>query len=207
MQSALNTAAFYVVAALVVVAAGAAVAYPVQRVRLAALVAALLLVSVLLALVGALAIAVTQAAIAAAFAGAVLLSARRADTRPALLDMRRSADAASLRRLWPAIPAAALLCVLVAVFAASASGWHQGSGLSRLITVFHDRAPYALAVAVALGVTAVGVALMAGRTGDDERSLDRSAEARRQREERERRRREDREQARRRGAVSTGGDG
>jgi type IV secretory pathway VirB2 component (pilin) len=81
---------------------------------------------------------------------------------------------------------------------------HNASGGQDLLTVLHYRTPIAVGVAVILVIVAVGGALMIGRTGDDERILDRAAEQRRLREQRAHMRREHRAAAR---ALRSGSDG
>jgi hypothetical protein len=67
-----------------------------------------------------------------------------------------------------------------------------------LVTVFHYRAPYALAIGVVLVVITIGAGLVIGRRSTDEQTLDQYLQSKREREERARRRRGDREQGRRR---------
>ena len=77
------------------------------------------------------------------------------------------------------------------------------AGTASLITVLHYRTPYALVIAVILAGAGVAMALLIGRTGDDERATDEVLAARRRREERVQRRREDRERAKRRRGEET----
>ena len=98
---------------------------------------------------------------------------------------------------------AAFGALLITVFITSNDGWHAGSGTASLITVLHYRTPYALMIAVILAGAGVAMALLIGRTGDDERATDEVLAARRRREERVQRRREDRERAKRRRGEET----
>ena len=77
-------------------------------------------------------------------------------------------------------------------------GIADAAGHAALVTVFHYRAPYALAIGVVLVVITVGAGLVIGRRSADEQTLDQYLQSKREREERARRRRDDREQGRRR---------
>jgi hypothetical protein len=111
-------------------------------------------------------------------------------------------------RFWIAAPIAiGTAAVLVITLAIVGAGWAPGftgyaplTPSAALITVFHYRAPYALAISVVLVIAAAGVGLVIGRRSADEHTLDQLLQQRRQREELARRRREDREQGRRRPA-------
>ena len=106
--------------------------------------------------------------------------------------------------------AAASGAVLVVALSLVGMGWYPGPGLhlsilylaghAALVTVFHYRAPYALAIGIVLVVITVGGGLVIGRRSADEQTLDQHLQSRREREERARRRRDDREQGRRRPA-------
>src|SRR5438132_12556974 len=190
-----NPAAFYIAAAIVVAAAGAAVLLP--RLRHAGVASSVmgLAVAALFAVSGAYAIAATELVVSAAIAAlwAATLVKREPYCRIAPSTPPRS------RNHWPAAgAAAALLALLLATFALASDRWHHGSlAPTRLITLLHYRAPYALIVAVVLVLVAAASALVLGRESGDERRLDHAAEQRRHREAREQRRRADREAARR----------
>jgi hypothetical protein len=87
--------------------------------------------------------------------------------------------------------------ILLVAFVGNSSDWHLGSGGAALLTLLHYRAPFALVGALLALVVGVAGALLIGRRSEDEREYDRTHEARRLREERTQRRREDREAARR----------
>ena len=95
---------------------------------------------------------------------------------------------------------AATLAIVGAGWAPGFTGYAPLTPSAALITVFHYRAPYALAISVVLVIAAAGVGLVIGRRSADEHTLDQLLQQRRQREELARRRREDREQGRRRPA-------
>ena len=189
-----NGILFDVLAALVVAGAAATVAQPRPAraaVSLGGLAAA---VTVLFIATGAYAVAVVEALVALVTAAiAWLLLVRRREYR-GVLQVPAASQAA---RLTGAIVAGLLTLLVLVVFALSATDWHSGGAGAALVTVLHYRAVYALLLAIALAVVGAGVALLVGRTGQDEREADRAHEARLRREERERRRREDREAARR----------
>ncbi len=190
----MNAIAFYVLAALVVLAAAAAVSLPRQRDTVLAVAALCVAAAVLFAVAGGYAVAVAQVLIPAACAGGVWVAMRRGGYR----GLARPEPWRRARWLL-ALPAIALGVLVVVVLALSGGAWHvAGGAVGSLITVLHYRAGFALMLALVLAVTGVAAAVLIGRTSADERELDRATETRRLREERERRRREDREAARRR---------
>ncbi|MHB8489647.1 MAG: hypothetical protein ACYDCS_10645 [Candidatus Dormibacteria bacterium] len=197
-----NAAAFYTVAVLIVLAAGAAVGLPSLRRSGYAGGAVVVLLAVLELVSGAYALAVVQLLVPAVAAAVVVLVLRRDDSRGVV------AVKPARERFWIAAPIGiGVAAVLVITLAAAGSGWSPGfTGYAKLappvalITVFHYRAPYALAISVVLVAAAALVGLLLGRRSADEQSLDQALEQRRQREDLARRRREDREQGRRRPA-------
>lgn len=198
----MNALAFYILAAVLVVASTAVVALPRMHLASAALAAVAVTMTLLFLLLSAYAMAVAQIVIPAIAASAVWLHIRRERRYDGLVQTSRAHA-----RWWVGGAAAGGLAILlIVVFAASAAGWHSGAGIGSLLTVFHYRAVYALLLGIALAVTAAGAALVVGRQGRDERELDRALDARRQREERERLRREAREAARRRGRPAPVGE-
>jgi lysylphosphatidylglycerol synthetase-like protein (DUF2156 family) len=197
-----NAVAFYAVAALIVLAAGAAVGLPSLRSAGYAGGAVVVLLAVLELISGAYALAVVQVVVPGIAAGVVLVLRR---------DAYRGLISGPILpgRFWIAAPiaigAGAVTAVTVALVDA---GWYPGNTLVNLpalvqpalITVLHYRAPYALAIAVVVVAVTLGAGLVIGRRSGDEQSLDQLLQQRRQREELARRRREDREQGRRRPA-------
>jgi hypothetical protein len=197
-----NAVAFYAVAVLIVLAAGAAVGLPSLRRAGYAGAAVIVLMAVLELISGAYALAVVQVVIPGVAAAVVTLVLRR-DAYRGLIDLAPGPE-----RLWIAVPiAVGLAVVLIVTLAAVGSGWSPGftgyapiAKSTALITVFHYREPYALAISVILVVVTAALGLVIGRRSTDEQTLDQYLQQRRQREELARRRREDREQGRRRPA-------
>ena len=189
-----NAVAFYAVAVLIVLAAGAAVGLPSLRHAAFGGAAVIVLMAVLEVISGAYALA----------AGVITLVLRR--------DAYRGLNSAPNlpERFWIAAPiAVGTAAVLVVTLAAAGSGWYPGTLIvtapafhidTALVTVLHYRTPYALAIAVVAVVVTIGAALVIGRRSADEQTLDQLLAHRRQREELALRRRQDREQGRRRPA-------
>jgi hypothetical protein len=195
-----STAVFYVLAILIVLAALAAVLAPSTRVALLAVLAGDVLVGILLIAAG----AYLLGAIALVMPGLCLLivaaALRRAGYQPLLGDVPGPSTA------WPlsAAVAAGIAVLLVWTTATRIDDTAHGAGGGQnLLTVLHYRTPISVGVVVVLAIVAVAGALMVGRTGNDERTLDRAAEQRRAREQRARMRREHRAAAR---AQRTGSD-
>ncbi len=198
-----NAVAFYAIAVLIVLAAGAAVGLPSLRRAAYAGAAVIVLMAVLELISGAYALAVVQLIVPGIAAGVVVLALRRDAYRglvtgPALPE-----------RFWIAAPIAiGTAAVLVITLAVAGNGWYPGTLVvnqpeyagAALVTVLHYRAPYALAIAAVVVVVTIGAALVIGRRSGDEQTFDQMLEQRRQREELSRRRRLDREQGRRRPA-------
>jgi hypothetical protein len=198
-----NAVAFYAVAVLIVLAAGAAVGLPSLRRAGYAGGAVIVLLAVLELISGADALAVVQLVVPGVAAAIVVLVLRHDEYR-GLIEVPRAPE-----RLWIAAPiAVGIAAVLVITLSVVGTGWYPGDQIhllpafppAALITVFHYRAPYSLAISVALVIVAAAVGLLIGRRSGDEQTLDQLREQRRQREELARRRREDREQGRRRPA-------
>ena len=189
----MNAIAFYILAILIVAAAAAVVVLPGMRDAAAALLAASLFIALLCAVAGAYIVAVAQLLVPAAGVAAVVVLLRRGAYRGVV------SPSPLLPRSWwiGAAVALAFGALLVTVFSLSGDGWFHGSGESSLLTVLHYREPYALVIAVILAGGAIAIALLLGRTGDDERQTDAMLAARRHRDERMRLRREARESARR----------
>jgi len=199
-----STAVFYVLAILIVLAALGAVLAPSTRMALLAVLAGGVLVGILLIAAGAY---LLGAVALVAPSGCLLLVAaalRRYGYAPLLGDVPGPATA------WPLSAAVAggigVLLVWVTNTRVDDTA-HTPSGGQSLLTLLHYRTPISLGVAAILAVLAVGGALMIGRTGDDERVLDRAAEQRRLREQRARLRREHRAAARAQRAGSDAGAG
>jgi hypothetical protein len=197
-----NAVAFYAVAALIVLAAGAAVGLPSLRRAGYAGAAVIVLMAVLELISGAYALAVVQLVVPAVAAGVVALVLRR-DAYRDLIAVPHAPE-----RFWIAAPIAiGIAAVLIGTVAASGSGWYPEvlgyrvvDTTAALVTVFHYRVPYALAISVVLVIVSAAVGLVIGRRSADEQTLDQLLQLRRHREELARRRREDREQGRRRPA-------
>ncbi len=190
---------FYVLAILIVLAALAAVLAPSTRVALLAVLAGDVLVGVLLIAAGAYLLGVITLVLPGLCLLIVAAALRRAGYAPLLADVPGPVA-------WPlsAAVAAGIGALLVWVTATRIEdSTHSAGGGQDLLTVLHYRAPISVGVVVVLAIVAVGGALMIGRTGDDERALDRAAEQRRAREQRARMRREHRAAAR---AQRPGGD-
>jgi hypothetical protein len=183
---------FYVLAVLIVLAALVAVVTPSTRQVLLAVMAGDILVGILLIAAGA---DLVGAFALVAPAGCLLAVATllRRNGYGALL-----ADIPGRAASWPwAVAVAGGIGVLLFWATSTRVDDHAASsGGQGLLTVLHYRTPISLGVAAVLSIVAVGGALMIGRTGDDERLLDRAAEQRRLREERARTRREHRAAAR-----------
>lgn len=199
-----NAVAFYAVAVLIVLAAGAAVGLPSLRRAAYAGAAVIVLLAVLELISGAYALAVVQLVVPS-IAIAIVVLVLRHDAYSGL-----AAVASGPERLWVAAPIAiGVAAVLVVTLALAGSGWYPGNlavllpsdhAGPALITVFHYRAPYALVIGVVAVLVTVGASLVIGRRSADEQTLDQRLQQRRQREELARRRREDRQQGRRRPA-------
>jgi hypothetical protein len=197
-----NALTFYPVAVLIVLAAAAAVGLPSLRVAGFGGAAVVVLMAVLDLVSGAYALAFIEIVVPGIAAGVVYMVLRHDQ-------YRRLGVAANAPGRWRiAAPVAAVSgAVLVVTLSLVAMGWYPGPGLSNLVlysaghaalvTVFHYRAPYALAIGIVLVVVTVGAGLVIGRRSVDEQTLDQHLQARREREERARRRRDDREQGRR----------
>ena len=198
-----NAIAFYAVAVLIVLAAGAAVGLPSLRHAGFAGGAVIVLMGILELISGAYALAVVQLVVPAVAAVIATLVLRR-DAYRGLLALPARPE-----RFWIAAPiAVGIAAVLVVTLAAVGSGWYPGftgyapllTQSAALITVFHYRAPYALAISAVVVIITAAMGLVIGRRSTDEQTLDQYLQLRRQREELARRRREDREQGRRRPA-------
>ncbi len=195
-----NAAAFYAIAALILIAAGAAVGLTSLRLAAYAGGAVVVLLAVLELVSGADALAVVQIVIPGIAVAVVVWVLRREEHRGLVTTPEEPA------RFWIAAPiAVAVAALLVVVISQVGGGWFHGSSVSEalipnfaLITVFHYREPYALAIAAVLVVATAGVGLVIGRRSPDEHTLDQLLQLRREREEIARRRRQDREQGRRR---------
>jgi hypothetical protein len=195
--------AFYAVAVLIVLAAAAAVGLPSLRFAGYAGAAVVVLLAVLDLVTQAYALAVIEIVIPAIAGGVVYLVLNREQYR----GLGASTSAGS--RWWLGGPVALVsAAVLIGTLAVVGSNWASYTSVSiskpltqpALVTVFNDRAPYALAIAAALIVVTVATCLVIGRRSEDEQTLDQHLRSRREREERARRRRDDRAQGRRRPA-------
>jgi lysylphosphatidylglycerol synthetase-like protein (DUF2156 family) len=195
-----NAVAFYAVAVLIVLAAGAAVGLPSLRHAGFAGAALVILMALLEVVCGAYALAVVQLVVPGAAVAIVTLVLRH-DAYRGLLAVPHAPE-----RFWIAAPiAVAIAAVLVVTFVANGSAWYpavlgRGDLSPALVTVFHYRVPYALAISVVLVLVSAAVGLVIGRRSEDEQTLDEHLKQRRDREALARRRREDREQGRRRPA-------
>jgi hypothetical protein len=200
-----NAVAFYAIAVLIVLAAGAAVGLPSLRHAGYAGAALIVLMALLEIICGAYALAVLQLVIPGVAAGIVVLVLRREAYR-GLLSVPHAPE-----RFWIAAPiAVGIAAVLVVTFVANGNALALYPGVdghvgltdtsAALVTVFHYRVPYALAISVVLVVASAAVGLVIGRRSADEQTLDEHLRQKREREALARRRREDREQGRRRPA-------
>lgn len=191
---------FYVLAALIVLAAVASILAPSTRLVLLAVMAVDVLVGLLLIAAGAYmlgSIAVVAPALCL-LAVAVLLN--RSGYAPLLADIPgRPAG-------WPLAAAVAVGLGVLLVWVGETRIDDVASATSgqNLVTLLHYRTPVTLGVGAILAVVAIGGAVMIGRTGEDERVLDLAAEHRRLREQRGRLRREARAAARAQQAGSRG---
>lgn len=183
---------FYVVAVLIVVAALGAVLSPSTRLVLLAVMAGDILVGILLIASGAYLVGAVALVVPAGCLLAVAALLRRNGYAALLADIPGRAAS------WPlaAAVSAGIGVLLVWTTATRVSGTSASAAGQSLLTVLHYRTPIALGVAAVLVVAAVGGALMIGRTGNDERLLDRAAEQRRLREMRAQTRRAHRAAAR-----------
>lgn len=183
---------FYVLAALIVLAALATVVAPSTRLVLLSVMIGDSLVGVLLIAAGADLLGAVALVVPALCLLAVAILLRRNGYAALLADLPGRASG------WPLAAAVSAGVGILLVWATN-DGVEDtpGSGPSpSLVTVLHYRTPIALGVSVALAIVAIGAALMIGRAGDDERVLDRAAEQRRLRDQRSRLRREHRAAAR-----------
>ena len=199
-----NAVAFYAVAVLIVLAAGAAVGLPSLRRAGYAGAAVIVLLAVLELISGAYAVAVVQLVVPG-IAIAIVVLVLRHDAYSGLVAVPHARE-----RLWIAGPIAiGVAAVLIVTLAIVGSGWYPGfqgyaklAPTAALITVLHYRAPYALAISVVLVIVTAAAGLVIGRRSADEQTLDQRTQQRREREELARRRRADREQGRRRPAEN-----
>ena len=199
-----NAVAFYAVAVLIVLAAGAAVGLPSLRRAGYAGAAVIVLLAVLELISGAYAVAVVQLVVPG-IAIAIVVLVLRHDAYSGLVAVPHARE-----RLWIAGPIAiGVAAVLIVTLAIVGSGWYPGfqgyaklAPTAALITVLHYRAPYALAISVVLVIVTAAAGLVIGRRSADEQTLDQRIQQRREREELARRRRADREQGRRRPAEN-----
>jgi hypothetical protein len=186
-----STAVFYVLAVLIVVAALGAVLAPSTRQVLIAVMAGDILVGILLIEAGAYVLGVIALVAPAGCLLVVAVLLRRSGYEALLSDIPAWGSS------WPVAAAVAGgIGVLLFWTTATRIGDSAGGGGQSLVTVLHYGTPISLGVAAVLAVVAVAGGLMIGRTGDDERLLDRAAEQRRLREERTRMRRQHRAAAR-----------
>lgn len=193
---------FYVLAVLIIVAALGAVLAPSTRIALLAVLAGDVLVGILLIAAGAYVLGVIALVAPSLCLLAVAAALRRFGYAPLLADMPGPASA------WPFSAAVACGIGVLLLWTTSTridDATHSASGGQDLLTVLHYRTPITVGVAVILLVVALCGALMIGRTGEDERLLDRAAEQRRLREQRTRMRREHRAAARAQRAGRDGG--
>jgi hypothetical protein len=183
---------FYVLAALIVLAAAAAVLAPSTRQVLLAVMVGDILVGILLAAAGAYVLGAIAIVVPAGTLFGVAALLHRSGYAALLADIPGRAAS------WPIAAAVAggLGVLLFWTTATRVEDTVTASAAQNLSTILRYRAPIAIGVAVVLVVVAVGGALMVARTGDDERILDRVAEQRRLREERARTRRDQRAAAR-----------
>lgn len=193
---------FYALAILIVLAALGAVLSPSTRIALLGVLVGDVLVGILLIAAGAYLLGAIALVAPAACLLLVAAALRRFGYAPLLADVPGPATG------WPlaAVVAGGIGVLLFWTTATRINDTsHSSGGGEDLLTILHYRTPVSVGVAIILLVAAVAGALMIGRTGDDERVLDRAAEQRRLRDQRARMRREHRAAARARRGV-TGGD-
>ncbi len=183
---------FYVLAVLIVLAALGSVLAPSTRLVLLAVLVGDLLVGILLIAAGAYLLGVVALVLPASCLLIVAALLRRGGYAALLADIPGPAAGWQLA----AAACAGIGVLLVWTTATRVNDVANGSAGPDLITLLHYRTPVSLGIAVVLVVVAVGGGLMIGRTGEDERLLDRAAEQRRLRELRSRLRREHRAAAR-----------
>jgi hypothetical protein len=174
----LSTAVFYVLAVLIVLAALGAVLSPSTRLVLLAVMAGDILVGILLVASGAYVVGAIALVLPAGCLLVVATLLRRNGYAALLADIPGPASS------WPLAAAVSSgIGVLLVWTAATRIVDTSGTGAGQsLLTVLHYRTPIALGVTAVLAIAAIGGALMIGRTGNDERVLDRAAEQRRLRE-------------------------
>jgi hypothetical protein len=196
-----STAVFYVLAVLIVLAALAAVLSPSTRLCVLAVLIGDVLVGVLLIAAGAYLLGAIALVAPSGCLLAVALALRRLGYAPLLADIPGRCAG------WPFSTAVAggiaVLLLWTTATRVDDTAHTAGPGQA-LLTVLHYRTPISLGVAAILVVLAVGGALMIGRTGEDERVLDRAAEQRRLREQRAQMRRDHRAAARSQRAGTDG---
>jgi hypothetical protein len=185
-----NSAAFGVLAAILIVGALVASFGTSLRLSISALAVVALAAVVFFAALSAFSLAVGTLIIALGFAFAF---------RRQLMTARSHLVSAESRQRWWAFAVVPLIggVVLTAVVA-KATGWHEGSSASALITVFHYRYPIVGVVAVAailIGLASawINVTLQHDEQSHHQLKADKAAQA-----ERMARRRADREAARQR---------
>ena len=191
---------FYVLAVLIIASAAAAVAMPSTRNVVTAVMVVDVLVGILLILAGSQLLGVIAlVAPAAVLAGVVSLLRRNGYDE--LLG-----DAPAFTTGWPVVVVAGALLTLILAFTAndSAPGDNVSNTTGSLLTVLHYRTPIAVGVALATALAAVFGAILIGRTADDERQVDATAEQRRLREKRAADRRDNRAAAARARRQSRG---
>ncbi|MHB8718311.1 MAG: hypothetical protein ACYDAC_05405 [Candidatus Dormibacteria bacterium] len=179
---------FYVLAALLVASALVALALPSTRASVVAVMVFDVLVGVLLMAAGSLLLGVI-ALVAPAAVLAVVVEVLR---RNGYGDLIREGPA--FAGSWPVVVVAGALLTAIVAFTAndSAPGDHVANTTASLLTVLHYRTPVAAGVALATALVALLGAVLIGRTGDDERHVDATAELRRLREDRAAARRQNR---------------
>ncbi|HSP65553.1 MAG TPA: hypothetical protein VLO10_05115 [Candidatus Deferrimicrobium sp.] len=197
----MSIAVFYVLAVLILLAALVGVLAPSTRIALLAVLAGDVLVGLLLIAAGAYLLGVIALVAPSICLLAMAAALRRFGYAPLLADIPGFAAG---WRFSAAVAAGIGVLLLWTTATRIDDTTHTASAGQDLLTVLHYRTPIGVGVAAILAVLAIGGALMIGRTGEDERVLDRAAEQRRLRDQPAQMRREHRAAAR---ALRTGGDG
>ena len=199
----MNAAAFYILGALVLAGAVAAVGMPRTREAATGLLALTTAAGILAMASSAFFTGAIEIVLSGLAITGIALAIRRGGYGHMAVAPRLSVRSTVLSGAI----AAAFVVVLLVALAGNGSDWHSGGGGAALVTLLHYRVPFAAVAAVVALVVGVAGALLVGRPGEDELEYDRTHEARRLREERTERRRSDREAARRRRRASIEGQG
>lgn len=197
----MNPVLFFVFSAIIVGTAAIAVIAPRVITAAKAAVAMWIASGLLCAVSGAYAVALVEL-VAPSVALIVMLWLVKESGERSLLHVPRKAHE------WTPIVIAGAVVVsagigLVVVFLRNADGWHHGTGVARLITIFHYRLPTVVVAVIVMMAVAIGGSVVIRRISDDELSADAHREAERKRTDRIRQRQDDRLRAKNARRAST----